>query len=214
MSHLIHTSARARDFAERLLRESPIEGNASKGCGAGCSDEHSHEHDGPEEHSSCGRSHDRSKERELFERSTSEKYRACMIFREEAKVAFAAEQYAVACGLYEKILIHLDYTFPEDDEWKAKFRELEQSTNMNLALARFRLGEYRQSIIHCNRVLSSDELNVKALVRRGLCHLSLCAYSDAERVSVPLHLHSVFRISMRHWRSTVNVPLPASSYVF
>lgn len=52
-----------------------------------------------------------------------------------------------------QILIHLDYTFPEDDEWKAKFRELEQSTNMNLALARFRLGEYRQSIIHCNRVI-------------------------------------------------------------
>ncbi|GBE60150.1 hypothetical protein BOVATA_016430 [Babesia ovata] len=178
MTLTLTTSPAARKFAERLMREVPYRDS----CSASCTNKGAHEHDaecaGSVNHP-CG--HDLSKERELFERSLPDKYRACTMFREEAKVAFTSQQYKLAAKFYEKILIQLDYTFADDADWKAKFREMELSTHINLALTKFRLQEFRQSIFHCNRALSLDATNVKALVRRGLCYMSLCSYDEAKK---------------------------------
>ncbi|GFE54337.1 peptidyl-prolyl cis-trans isomerase, putative [Babesia ovis] len=176
----ISTSAAARRFAERLQQEIPPTDPASESCKESCEDRST---------SKCaGRSplpsnfgHDNSEELELFNRSVPEKYRACTLLREEGKKAFTEQKYKLASAFYEKILIQLDYTFTDDVEWKSKFRELQLSSHMNLALSRFRLGEYRKAIFHCNQVLSLEKCHVKALVRRGLCHVSLCEYSQAEK---------------------------------
>lgn len=182
MSHYLTTSFLARNFAKRLMMESPIREDKNHSCTHGGSHQDLRDKEASRvRQESCSQYHDHSKEREIFERSTPEKYHACTLLREEAKKAFTDQKYQLACNFYEKILVQLDYTFPEDEEYKAKFREVELSTHQNLALTRFRLGDYRKSISHCNRVLALDASNVKALVRRGMCHLSLCQYEDAEK---------------------------------
>ncbi|EDO07522.2 Tetratricopeptide repeat family protein [Babesia bovis T2Bo] len=174
----ITTSVSARHFAERLLSEVPLKGSDDSCDKEPCSDDHS---------SNCGThgsfppgfGHDNSAERELFERDISDKYRGCQLLREEGKAAYTSGNYKLASNFYDKILIQLDYTFTDDPEWKAKFREIETSSHMNLGLCRFRLKEYRQAIFHCNRVLSFSENHVKALIRRGLCYMHLSEYSKA-----------------------------------
>ncbi|GIX62455.1 peptidyl-prolyl cis-trans isomerase, putative [Babesia caballi] len=206
MSASISTTVAARRLAERLLRDFPRGAAAGDGCGASCSQRVFSAHPSltlrraalgtapvaevrlltclhtTRPRSVLSFSSHFCQELELYERSDPEKLRACTLLREEAKAAFTDQRYKLAANFYEKILIQLDYTFAKDDEWKAKVREMELSTHMNLALTRFRLSEFRQAISHCNRVLILEPGHVKALVRRGLCHVSLCQYADAEKV--------------------------------
>ncbi|CDR94700.1 hypothetical protein, conserved [Babesia bigemina] len=178
MTFTLTTSHAARKFAERLMQEVPNRDSSSASCADKGAHDHGKECAGSAMHA-CG--HDLSKERELFERSLPDKYRACTMFREEAKAAFTSQQYKLAEKFYEKILIQLDYTFADDADWKAKFREMELSTHVNLALTKFRLQEFRKAIYHCKMALFVDPTNVKALVRRGLCYMSLCSYDEAEK---------------------------------
>eukprot|EP00371_Babesia_bovis_P002443 XP_001611090.1 hypothetical protein [Babesia bovis T2Bo] len=176
----ITTSVSARHFAERLLSEVPLKGSDDSCDKEPCSDDHS---------SNCGThgsfppgfGHDNSAERELFERDISDKYRGCQLLREEGKAAYTSGNYKLASNFYDKILIQLDYTFTDDPEWKAKFREIETSSHMNLGLCRFRLKEYRQAIFHCNRdfkkVLEIEDDNCTA--REQLIAIDKLRQSDA-----------------------------------
>ncbi|SCM22668.1 peptidyl-prolyl cis-trans isomerase, putative [Plasmodium berghei] len=125
-------------------------------------------------------SHDHSKERQLYEKNSTEKIKASNIFNEQGKKAFYEKNYKLACLYFRKGLIQLDYSFPEDKEEQAKQNELEIRLHLNMALTYFYMSDYYNCINECSMVLNLDKNNVKAFYRKGQAYMSLDLYSKAK----------------------------------
>ncbi|UKK00862.2 hypothetical protein MACK_000936 [Theileria orientalis] len=138
--------------------------------------------DQPVEDSSCGHlaSHDHSGEKILYERSIDEKYNCCMRFKSEGNESFNNGDYKQALMFYNRVIIQLDYTFPEDEEWIAKFDSIKLKTYLNMAIANYKLGNFSESVQNCSEVLSIDPDNTKALTRRCMCYAALSKFKEAK----------------------------------
>ena len=63
-------------------------------------------------------------------------------------------------------------TFATDEE-KEMVHAVKLPCHNNLATCSFKLGNHSHAVIHCGQVLDHDADNVKALYRRGACHVRL-----------------------------------------
>ena len=95
-----------------------------------------------------------------------------------------------AAKLYEQAVMKFaDWyavTFATDEE-KEMVHAVKLPCHNNLATCSFKLGNHQHAVIHCGQVLDHDADNVKALYRRGACHLRLGnldkARDDLQRAS-------------------------------
>ncbi|SCM20776.1 peptidyl-prolyl cis-trans isomerase, putative [Plasmodium chabaudi adami] len=125
-------------------------------------------------------SHDHSKERQLYEKNSTEKIKASNVFNEQGKKAFHEKNYKLACLYFRKGLIQLDYSFPEDKKEQDEQNELEIKLHLNMALTNLHMADYYNCISECSTVLNLDKNNVKAFYRRGQAYMSLDLYSKAK----------------------------------
>ncbi|CAD2103744.1 peptidyl-prolyl cis-trans isomerase, putative [Plasmodium vinckei petteri] len=125
-------------------------------------------------------SHDHSKERQLYEKNSTEKIKASNVFNEQGKKAFYEKNYKLACLYFRKGLIQLDYSFPADKKEQDEQNELEIKLHLNMALTNFHMADYYNCISECSTVLNLDKNNVKAFYRRGQAYMSLDLYSKAK----------------------------------
>ncbi|ETB57877.1 hypothetical protein YYC_04674 [Plasmodium yoelii 17X] len=125
-------------------------------------------------------SHDHSKERQLYEKKSTEKIKASNIFNEHGKIAFNEKNYKLACLYFRKGLIQLDYSFPENKEEQDKQNDLEIKLHLNMALTYLNMSDYYNCINECSMVLNLDKNNVKAFYRKGQAYMSLDLYSKAK----------------------------------
>ncbi|SBS90591.1 peptidyl-prolyl cis-trans isomerase, putative [Plasmodium ovale curtisi] len=123
--------------------------------------------------------HDHSKERQLYEKSSKEKIKASNAFNEEGKKLFYEKNYKLACVYFRKGLIQLDYSFPDTEQEKKEQNKLEINLHLNLALTKFYMSNYYECISECSTVLSLDRNNVKAYYRKGQAYMSLDLYDEA-----------------------------------
>jgi len=81
-----------------------------------------------------------------------------------------------AAKLYEQAVMKFaDWyavTFATDEE-KEMVHAVKLPCHNNLATCSFKLGNHQHAVIHCGQVLDHDADNIKALYRRGACHLRL-----------------------------------------
>lgn len=125
-------------------------------------------------------SHDHSKERQLYEKTTEEKLRASNAFNEEGKQAFHEKNYKLACVFFRKGLIQLDYCFPETEKEIEEHTKLEINLHLNMALTKFHMENFYECINNCSTVLNLDKNNAKAHYRKGHAYMSLDLYKEAK----------------------------------
>lgn len=114
--------------------------------------------------------HDKSKERAVFELSTAKKFEACRRFKKEGAAFFEEGQFFRSAAAYRKILVYLNYTFPDTPEETKEFDALKISSELNIAACKLKTGQYDEVIRCCSQVLNVDPKNVKALLRRARGH--------------------------------------------
>uniref|UniRef100_A0A3B0MIA1 Uncharacterized protein n=1 Tax=Theileria annulata TaxID=5874 RepID=A0A3B0MIA1_THEAN len=79
-------------------------------------------------------------------------------------------------------MIQLDYTFPEDEEFRHKFEDIKLSTILNMAIVNYKLNNFNDSIQNCNEVLSDYPENLKALTRKAMSFMALCKPNEAKPI--------------------------------
>ena len=55
--------------------------------------------------------------------------------------------------MYEKAVVHFDYTFPEDEKQEARMQKLREKCHMNLALTLYCLKQEDEALINLKQVL-------------------------------------------------------------
>lgn len=77
--------------------------------------------------------HDRRKEREIYDRPTSEKLDNAEYFKNEGNAAFRNAEYDKASYFYQKALLYFDYTFPDTEDENRRYSLLQEQCNNNMA---------------------------------------------------------------------------------
>ncbi|EEA05079.1 uncharacterized protein CMU_041500 [Cryptosporidium muris RN66] len=136
---------------------------------------------------STGCFHDRSKERELYERRTEEKLEAIGLFCKEGNILFAKNDYEGSITEYMNALIYIDYTFPETFEEEKELQRLKIRVHLNMAACKLKLKIYNDVQTHCRIVLDLDPKNIKAIYRSATAYFEDHKYDEAlERLSLIL----------------------------
>lgn len=125
--------------------------------------------------------HDKSKERAVFELSTEKKLAACRSFQREGRTYYREGQFFRAAAAYRKVIVYLNYTFPEEEPQRQVADTLRQSSLSNLAACKLKTGHFAEAIEFCNQVLSADPDHAKALLRRARANRNLHHYDTAMR---------------------------------
>ncbi|KAK6587582.1 hypothetical protein RS030_91527 [Cryptosporidium xiaoi] len=127
-----------------------------------------------------GCNHDRSKERELYERETSDKLNAIRMFCEDGNKLFNQNKIEEAISEYKNAIIYIDYTFPvSNSPDEIEYNNLIIRTHSNLSACFLKLNEYNMTILHCKHVLKYDQNNLKAYYRLAKAHIGLYKYDEA-----------------------------------
>lgn len=98
--------------------------------------------------------HDRRKERDLFEKPTIEKLEAAECFKLDGNEAIKAKEYEKSAYFYQKGLLQLDYTFTDNEEDEKKFVRLQEQLHFNMALTKYFAKDTDASLIHLGQVYS------------------------------------------------------------
>ncbi|OII71260.1 uncharacterized protein cubi_01735 [Cryptosporidium ubiquitum] len=123
--------------------------------------------------------HDRSKERELFERPTTDKLNAIRLFCDEGNAKYQNNEIEEAILEYKNALIYVDYTFPEDKTLEEEYNKLITRIHLNLSACFLKINEFNMVILHCNNVLKNDPNNVKALYRLAQAYINIYEHKKA-----------------------------------
>ncbi|KAL4477084.1 hypothetical protein ABPG72_015397 [Tetrahymena utriculariae] len=129
-----------------------------------------------------GCSHDRRKERELFEKPTKEKLDNAEYFKSEGNKAIKEKDYEKAAYYYQKALLQFDYTFPDNNEEQQRFDLLSQQCFVNMSLVKYYQKEYDESLQNARQALKLNQNNIKALFRIATIHLERDEYNKTEEV--------------------------------
>uniref|UniRef100_A0A0G4HX68 Uncharacterized protein n=1 Tax=Chromera velia CCMP2878 TaxID=1169474 RepID=A0A0G4HX68_9ALVE len=127
-----------------------------------------------------GCSHDHAKERQIFEKPTSEKIKAANRFREEGNRDFQKGHYAKAAVSYRKALLQFDYTFPDTEEETEQMKEAQLAVHLNMAACKLHMKDWDEVHTQCRMALELDPKNVKGFYRKGLAYLETDDFDSAE----------------------------------
>lgn len=86
------------------------------------------------------------------------------------------QKYRKACRYIDHLREHMGST---DDEEEAEIRKVEVPCCLNIAAALIAEQKWDEAQKECDKVIEVDEENVKALFRRGQCHLGKRDYDWA-----------------------------------
>ncbi|KAL3127945.1 hypothetical protein ChUKH1_02850 [Cryptosporidium hominis] len=126
-----------------------------------------------------GCTHDRSKERELYERSTTDKLKAIRLFCDEGNIKYKDNKIEEAILEYKNALIYVDYTFPENKNLEEEYNQLITRINLNLSACFLKINEFNMAMLHCNNVLKNDPNNIKALYRLTQAYINIYEFNKA-----------------------------------
>ena len=162
------------DDEEDFLVESDDDGDKGHhGKAAGGGHGHGHVH-----HGNCC-SHDHSEEIQVYNLPTETKLAACDAFKLEGHCFFREEQFLRARARYQKMVIYLDYTFPDTAEEEARAAVLRRTALMNMALCSLHAEELRQAISYSNQVIQDWPDYVKAYFCRAKAYRLLGEFDNA-----------------------------------
>eukprot|EP00743_Colponemidia_sp_Colp-15_P009626 GILK01010529.1.p1 GENE.GILK01010529.1~~GILK01010529.1.p1 ORF type:complete len:288 (+),score=71.58 GILK01010529.1:131-865(+) len=125
--------------------------------------------------------HDHSKERDLFEKPTSEKLKAAELFRNEGNKAYKEGQADKAAYCYRKALLQFDYTFPDTDEEQKQLDRTKLLCHLNLAQCKLQQEDFDEVILQCKQALDLDATNVKAFYRMGTAYMAKDNFVDSKK---------------------------------
>lgn len=94
---------------------------------------------------------------------------------------FKEGKFELAKAKYEKVLRDFNHVNPQDDEEGKVFVGKRNLLHLNVAACLLKLGECRKSIEACNKVLDANPAHVKGLYRRGMAHMALGEFEEAQR---------------------------------
>lgn len=124
-----------------------------------------------------GHYHDHAKEREFFELSDADKFKACEDNRFMGNFLFREGLYAKAAEHYQIAIAYYEYCFPEENSEQAKLDDLRRACLCNISLCYLRLGHCRQAVESATIVLKeTDGKHSKALFRRAQAYRVLDEY--------------------------------------
>lgn len=129
-----------------------------------------------------GCAHDRSKERELYDRPTDEKIVMAKRFRLDGNEFFKRQDYEMAGAHYQKALIFFEYTFPDTPEQEKDLDQNKLSTHLNLAAVHLELKNFRDCIVQCDQALKIQHNCAKAFFRKAQAELQLDEFDAAENL--------------------------------
>ena len=88
-------------------------------------------------------------------------------------------QYFRASEYYRKVIIWLDYAFPETDEERAEMVAIQLPALLNLTICLLKMKKYSEVLVQCYQVLQLDENNTKALYCQAKAHRFLDNFDKA-----------------------------------
>lgn len=118
----------------------------------------------------------------IWEWSAEEKYQTALKYKEKGVELFKAKRYVDAFHRFSKackILITLEPIQEEANETMKNIHTLKYILYNNMAECQLIRENYELTITLCNKVLTRDENNVKALYRRGVAYGSSKDYEKA-----------------------------------
>jgi tetratricopeptide (TPR) repeat protein len=141
---------------------------------------HSHSTHQHVHHGDCC-SHDHSDERLVYYLPVATKLASCDAFRLEGIYFFQETQWGIAKRRFQKILVYLDYTFPNNEEDEKRAAELRKMALTNMMICSLRLEEYREAISLASQVLREWPATSKALFCRAKARRLLGDYDEARK---------------------------------
>ncbi|CAD8169953.1 unnamed protein product [Paramecium pentaurelia] len=111
--------------------------------------------------------HDRRKEREIYEKTNKEKFENIEYFKQEGNVAFKNKEYDKAAYFYQKALVYFDYTFPEGDQEEQKYNLLLEQCNNNMAQCKLLQGCLDEAWNYSHQALKINPKSEKAIFRQA-----------------------------------------------
>ncbi|KAK9830144.1 hypothetical protein WJX72_009971 [[Myrmecia] bisecta] len=94
--------------------------------------------------------------------------------------AFKAGKWARAIKKYNSAISLIEHENALEAEQKQAAKDIQKSANLNLAAVHLKLGDLKEALKACNKVLESDSSNVKALYRRAQAYLGSQDHIEAE----------------------------------
>jgi hypothetical protein len=76
-------------------------------------------------------------------------------------MAFKTKAYEKADYMYQKALLHFDYTFPEPGEQQARFDSLSTTCHQNLGIVKYHLRQLPKSQHHFTQALCTAPSSLK-----------------------------------------------------
>lgn len=137
-----------------------------------------------------GCNNDLSKERQLYDKSTTEKIEAAKLFKTEGDYFLKEKNYDKAEECYEKALLQLFYTFEEGEEDTKTVDDLKYSLNMNIAMCKMSKEKYKESIGYLNEALKINASSVKSYYRLSYIYFKLEDFNTAKEYSDKGKLYS------------------------
>jgi tetratricopeptide (TPR) repeat protein len=127
-----------------------------------------------------GCNNDFRKERQLMDKPTKDKIDACKLFKNEGDDLLKEKKFDEAIKSYEKALLQLFYTFPEDPEEDKIVDKLKSGINMNISMCKINLGKYDDAINNCLEALRFDNSNLKAIYRIAFSYFKIEKFDKAK----------------------------------
>ncbi|OUC39734.1 peptidyl-prolyl cis-trans isomerase, FKBP-type, partial [Trichinella nativa] len=124
-------------------------------------------------------------------------------FLKDGKVKMAIHKYNLVKNMLEQ------NTAVEEDALKEKRMNLIKAVFLNLALAYLKEDDNLQALHSCNKVLTHDPSNVKALYRRGQAHQNRRDYEDAMA-----DFEKVISLEPKNAAALANIAFLAAAAVF
>lgn len=129
-----------------------------------------------------GCNNDKSKERQLYEKTTNEKLDAAKLFKSEGDYLLKNKEYQKAIDFYEKSLLQLFYTFEDTDEESAIIDNLKYGLNMNISICKINQNNFKDVIGYLQEAEKTNEgkSNSKCFYRLAFTYYNLEDYAKAE----------------------------------
>ncbi|XP_026162482.1 peptidyl-prolyl cis-trans isomerase FKBP5 [Mastacembelus armatus] len=114
---------------------------------------------------------DFKKAKESWEMDLNEKLELAAEVKHKGNQYFKAGQYYQAVIQYQRIISWLEIECGTGVEQQKRIKDFVLTAHLNLALCFLRIKEFSQAVENCNKVIELDEINEKALYRRGEARL-------------------------------------------
>ena len=78
--------------------------------------------------------------------------------------------------------MQFDYTFTDTEDEEKRINILKESCHCNLALVKYLLKDYDESLTQCFQVLKLNPKNVKAMFRKAVIHFDRDLFEETQKV--------------------------------